>query len=105
MFQYIRFAPEIDLDKIIDLLLQKWKLTLPEVLVSIIGDDEVTKSNSKLAAVVSNGLTQVRVVHFVLICCKNISEHNYLKVLRYSAICTQCSQSYIIQLINGGHLL
>ena len=70
MFQYIRFAPEIDLDKIIDLLMQKWKLTLPEVLVSIIGDDEITKSNSKLAAVVSNGLTQVRVVHFVLICCK-----------------------------------
>lgn len=70
MFQYIRLAPEIDLDKIIDLLLQKWKLTLPEVLVSIIGDDEITKSNSKLAAVVSNGLTQVRVVHFVLICCK-----------------------------------
>lgn len=70
MFQYIRFAPEIDLDKIIDLLLQKWKLTLPEVLVSIIGDDEIIKSNSKLAAVVSNGLTQVRVVHFVLICCK-----------------------------------
>lgn len=70
MFQYIRFAPEIDLDKIIDLLLQKWKLTLPEVLVSIIGDDEITKSNSKLAAVVSNGLTQVRVVHFVLICGK-----------------------------------
>lgn len=70
MFQYIRFAPEIDLDKIIDLLLQKWKLTLPEVLVSIIGDDEITKSNSKLVAVVSNGLTQVRVVHFVLICCK-----------------------------------
>lgn len=70
MFQYIRFAPEIDLDKIIDLLLQKWKLTLPEVLVSIIGDDEITKSNSKLAAIVSNGLTQVRVVHFVLICCK-----------------------------------
>lgn len=70
MFQYIRFAPEIDLDKIIDLLLQKWKLTLPEVLVSIIGDDEITKSNSKLAAVISNGLTQVRVVHFVLICCK-----------------------------------
>ena len=68
MFQYIRFAPEIDLDKIIDLLLQKWKLTLPEVLVSIIGDDEITKSNSKLAAVVSNGLTQVRVLHFVLIC-------------------------------------
>ena len=70
MFQYIRLAPEIDLDKIIDLLLQKWKLTLPEVLVSIIGDDEITKSNSKLVAVVSNGLTQVRVVHFVLICCK-----------------------------------
>ena len=70
MFQYIRFAPEIDLDKVIDLLMQKWKLTLPEVLVSIIGDDEITKSNSKLAAVVSNGLTQVRVVHFVLICCK-----------------------------------
>lgn len=70
MFQYIRLAPEIDLDKIIDPLLQKWKLTLPEVLVSIIGDDEITKSNSKLAAVISNGLTQVRVVHFVLICCK-----------------------------------
>ena len=73
MFQYIRFEPEIDLGKIMDLLLKKWELTLPEVLVSIIGDDEIAKSNSKLAAVVSNGLTQVRIVDFVFTCCKSSS--------------------------------
>ena len=79
MFQYIRFAPEIDLDKVMDLLLKKWKLTLPEVLVSIIGDDEITRSNPKLATVISNGLTQVRIVHIVFNSCKNSSGGIVLK--------------------------
>ena len=41
------------------LLFQQWKLPVPEILMCIIGDDKITESNPKLAAVLSEGFTQV----------------------------------------------
>ena len=47
---------------VINLLLKDWKLALPEVLISVMGDDEITQTNPKLSALVSNGLTQVSIL-------------------------------------------
>ena len=41
------------------LLFERWKLPVPEILMCIIGDDKITESNPKLAAVLSEGFTQV----------------------------------------------
>ena len=47
---------------VINLLLKDWKLALPEVLISVMGDDEITQTNPELSPLVSNGLTQVSIL-------------------------------------------
>ena len=47
---------------VINLLLKDWKLDFPEVLISVMGDDEIAQTNPELAALVSNGLTQVSIL-------------------------------------------
>ena len=61
MFQYIRFAPETDLSDVVDLFVYCWELELPWVSISIYGDDQISKLNPRLAAVVSEGLTRVKI--------------------------------------------
>lgn len=45
-----------------DLLLQHWEISKPDVLVSIIGGDEIYESNHALGDAISNGIAQVRTV-------------------------------------------
>ena len=59
LFKYIRLDAETDVNDAIDLLLNYWNLSQPELLISIIGDDKITELNPKLALVISQGLTQV----------------------------------------------
>ena len=34
-------------------------MSIPEVLISVVGDDDITQTDPNLAALVSDGLTQV----------------------------------------------
>ena len=34
-------------------------MSIPEVMISVVGDDDITQTNPNLAALVSDGLTQV----------------------------------------------
>ena len=61
VFQCIRFAPETDLSDVVDLFVYCWELELPWVSISIYGDDQISKLNPRLAAVVSEGLTKVKI--------------------------------------------
>lgn len=45
----------------VDLFVYCWELELPWVSISIYGDDQISKLNPKLAAVVSEGLTRVKI--------------------------------------------
>lgn len=50
-----------------DLLLHHWGIPKPKVLISVIGGDEISESNPILADAISEGMAQVRIVHF---CCR-----------------------------------
>ena len=47
--------------------MKKWNLPQPEVLISITGDDKYFHSNPKLAIELSERLTQVWFLHFLLL--------------------------------------
>lgn len=61
MFQYIRLIPETDQNDVINLLHIHWNLSEPDVIISVFGDDQISRLNPKLAAMVSEGLTSVRI--------------------------------------------
>ena len=65
MLQYIRLAAETDVKEVIHLLLGQWNVCPPEVIFSIFGDDQISRSNQKLAAAVSEGLTLVRIARII----------------------------------------
>lgn len=63
LLQYIRLAPDnLDKEHVKELLLKDWKLSIPDVLISVMGDNEVTQTNPELAGLVSNVLTQVSIL-------------------------------------------
>ena len=45
-----------------DLLLQHWEISKPDVLVSIIGGDEIYESNPGLGDAISKGIAQVKTI-------------------------------------------
>ena len=67
LFQYIRLIPETDQNDVINLFHIHWKLSEPDVIISVFGDDQISRLNPKLAAMVSEGLTLVR-IGFTLDC-------------------------------------
>ena len=64
MLQYIRLAAETDIEKVTELLRYHWNLR-PNAVISIYGDDQISRSNPKLAAAVSEGLTLVRIIPII----------------------------------------
>ena len=65
MLQYIRLAAETDAEQAHDLLCGHWDVLDAEVTISIFGDDQISRSNQKLAAAVSEGLTLVRIAPII----------------------------------------
>ena len=57
---------DIEVKYAIDLLLEKWTLPKPELLISIISDTKSNELDEKLSENIANGLSQVNVVHVVL---------------------------------------
>lgn len=45
-----------------DLLLHHWGIPKPEVLISVIGGDEMYESNPVLADAISEGMAKVRII-------------------------------------------
>ena len=60
LLQYIRLDVDINVDDAV-LLLNRWKVPYPDLLISIIGDAKFIESNDKLAKQVASGLAQVSV--------------------------------------------
>ena len=67
LLQYIRIAAETDTDNVEKLLFVHWGLDFKLVIISIFGNDQISRSDPKLAAAVSEGLTLVRTAPVMLL--------------------------------------